>query len=144
MRAKRVGRSLVSAITQTPASGPFGPVTTPPISVAPILTPGGACWADSCAGAAASKAAASTIGAAFRRNLPLILMVNAPLHRCSIGMPAIEAGPFVARLIAQDGVPQQAWDDKAAFNRHRQRMPAAPERCPSGGGSGPIHAPIAI
>src|SRR5689334_9444363 len=26
---KRVGRSVVSTITQTPASGPFGPVTTP-------------------------------------------------------------------------------------------------------------------
>src|SRR5215469_7782193 len=97
---------MVSAITQTPASGPLGPVTTPPISVAPILTPGGACWADSCAGAAASKAAASTIGAALKRNLPLILMVHAPLHRCSIGMPAVEAGPFVRQLIAHDRVPQ--------------------------------------
>jgi hypothetical protein len=29
-----VGRSLVSAITQTPASGPFGPVTVPEISFA--------------------------------------------------------------------------------------------------------------
>src|SRR5438552_3827400 len=26
---KRIGRSFVSAITHTPASGPFGPVTTP-------------------------------------------------------------------------------------------------------------------
>src|SRR5215213_7876225 len=33
--AKRVGRSLVSASTQTPASGPLGPVTTPPMSFAP-------------------------------------------------------------------------------------------------------------
>ena len=31
---------LVSAITHTPASGPFGPVTTPPISVEPMFTPG--------------------------------------------------------------------------------------------------------
>jgi len=30
--AKRVPRSLVSAITQTPASGPDGPVTVPPMS----------------------------------------------------------------------------------------------------------------
>src|SRR5262245_50922334 len=32
MRAIFVGRSVVSAITQTPASGPFVLVTTPPIS----------------------------------------------------------------------------------------------------------------
>jgi hypothetical protein len=33
-----VGRSLVSAITQTPASGPLGPVTTPPMSSLSIWT----------------------------------------------------------------------------------------------------------
>src|SRR5438045_6727727 len=33
MRAKRVGSSVVSAMTQTPASGPFGPVTVPEISL---------------------------------------------------------------------------------------------------------------
>src|SRR5687768_3748365 len=38
MRAKRVGRSLVSAITQTPASGPLGPRTTPAISLAATQT----------------------------------------------------------------------------------------------------------
>jgi hypothetical protein len=42
IRANRVGRSRVSAITQTPASGPFGPATTPPMSSASI---GIACWA---------------------------------------------------------------------------------------------------
>src|SRR5262245_34773375 len=40
MRANLVGRSLVSAITHTPASGPFDPVTTPPMSVAPTVTVG--------------------------------------------------------------------------------------------------------
>src|SRR5262245_25666355 len=34
-----VGRSVVSAITQTPASGPPGPVTTPPRSLPPTVTP---------------------------------------------------------------------------------------------------------
>src|SRR6185369_3582700 len=42
--ANLVGRSVVSAITQTPASGPFGPLTTPPRSPSPTLTPGGALW----------------------------------------------------------------------------------------------------
>src|SRR5436190_1889729 len=37
MRTNLVGRSLVSAITHTPASGPFGPVTTPPISSEPTF-----------------------------------------------------------------------------------------------------------
>src|SRR6188768_1702199 len=32
MRTNRVGRSAVSAITQTPASGPRASVTTPPMS----------------------------------------------------------------------------------------------------------------
>src|SRR5258708_4863079 len=36
--ANLVGSSAVSAMTQTPASGPFGPVTTPPRSAAPIVT----------------------------------------------------------------------------------------------------------
>src|SRR5215208_7068666 len=34
----RVGVSVVSATTQTPASGPFGPLTTPPISSASMAT----------------------------------------------------------------------------------------------------------
>src|SRR5215218_1133221 len=38
MRTNFVGRSFVSAITHTPASGPFGPVTTPPMSVGPTST----------------------------------------------------------------------------------------------------------
>src|SRR5258706_15869601 len=33
-----VGSSVVSAITQTPASGPCAPVTVPPISLAPTET----------------------------------------------------------------------------------------------------------
>src|SRR5262249_49526905 len=37
-----VGRSVVSAITQTPASGPFRLVTMPPRSLSPTLTPAGA------------------------------------------------------------------------------------------------------
>src|SRR5947207_15039299 len=38
MRANLVGRSVVSAITHTPASGPFTLVTTPPISSGSIGT----------------------------------------------------------------------------------------------------------
>src|SRR5687768_18447974 len=41
MRTNFVGRSVVSAITQTPASGPLGPVTTPAMSSASTGTP---CW----------------------------------------------------------------------------------------------------
>src|SRR5215467_6915137 len=36
----RVGRSEVSAMTHTPASGPFAPETTPPMSFAPTRTCG--------------------------------------------------------------------------------------------------------
>src|SRR2546430_15985187 len=38
MRTNFVGRSWVSAITHTPASGPFGPVTAPAMSAAPMGT----------------------------------------------------------------------------------------------------------
>src|SRR6184192_1623914 len=41
MRTNLVGRSCVSAITQTPASGPLGPVTTPARAAGPI----GIVWA---------------------------------------------------------------------------------------------------
>src|SRR6185369_6774327 len=48
MRANRVGSSVVSAITQTPASGPAGPVTTPPMSSPSMRgAPLPACWAPS-------------------------------------------------------------------------------------------------
>src|SRR6516162_9519660 len=57
--ANLVGRSVVSAITQTPASGPFGPLTTPPRSLSPTVTPAGAvCCAASCAGERDSNSAA--------------------------------------------------------------------------------------
>src|SRR4051794_4885441 len=56
MRANLVGRSAVSAITQTPASGPLGLVTTPPMSSGSIWT-----WA--------GKHAASPKTAAARYNV---------------------------------------------------------------------------
>src|SRR5262245_18607351 len=44
MRTNRVGSSVVSAMTHTPASGPLGPVTTPPMSSASTATvAAGAC-----------------------------------------------------------------------------------------------------
>src|SRR5687768_4701471 len=45
MRTNFVGRSVVSAITQTPASGPLGPVTTPPMSSASMRTAAAVFWA---------------------------------------------------------------------------------------------------
>src|SRR5262245_42587875 len=45
MRANFVGSSVVSAITHTPASGPLGPVTTPPMSSLSMATSAAACWA---------------------------------------------------------------------------------------------------
>src|SRR6516162_9394634 len=65
-----VGRSMVSAITQTPASGPFVPVTTPPMSSSSTAT---AVWALKRAGAAASKAA-RPIAATVKHSLALSLM----------------------------------------------------------------------
>src|SRR5215813_1971021 len=53
MRANLVGSSVVSAITQTPASGPDAPTTVPPMSVAPTVT---ACWACTAVGVAFGSA----------------------------------------------------------------------------------------
>src|ERR1700675_4160414 len=61
MRTYLVGKSLVSAITQTPASGPFAPVTTPPISSA--LT-----WAAGCA--------LAPVGTAMNNEVPKRLAAN--------------------------------------------------------------------
>src|SRR5262249_31306098 len=72
----RVGRSVVSAITHTPASGPFAPVTTPPMSSLSIAT---AVCAPSCAGAAASSAA-TLIAATVKYSLALSLMGALLVH----------------------------------------------------------------
>src|SRR5215813_13449821 len=50
-----VGSSVVSAMTQIPASGPLGPVTTPPMSSLSIST--AACCAPAGAGTATAIAA---------------------------------------------------------------------------------------
>src|SRR5262249_7910954 len=74
---KRVGRSFVSAITHTPASGPFGLVTTPPRSLSPMLTPAGAgCCAWTCAGGAPS----STANAATPSNRPVLMVMTDSSH----------------------------------------------------------------
>ena len=54
---------MVSAITHTPASGPFGPVTTPPISSLSMGTAApAACWASSVTTEPAQTAAMATRG----------------------------------------------------------------------------------
>ena len=45
MRTNFVGSSEVSAMTQTPASGPFALVTVPPIS-SPSIATRWSCWPD--------------------------------------------------------------------------------------------------
>src|SRR6267378_1889771 len=69
MRANLVGRSVVSAITQTPASGPAAPTTVPPIAVAPTVT---VC----CAQAAVGIALGSAIKPAHIVNRASALVTN--------------------------------------------------------------------
>ena len=57
----RVGKSVVSATTQTPASGPFDLVTTPPMSSASIATVVVPCWASSPTNNPASATATTNI-----------------------------------------------------------------------------------
>src|SRR5260221_9128382 len=72
MRMKRTGRSRVSAITQTPASGPFGPVTTPPMSSLSMVT---ACCACNEAGATQPTTAIPIAATPVKR----ILRISCPL-----------------------------------------------------------------
>src|SRR5438552_7420909 len=72
MRTNLVGRSCVSAITHTPASGPFGPVTTPAMSAGPTETP----WA--VRGHAGRFAARPTI--ITWTNQRRIVLMSPPLH----------------------------------------------------------------
>src|SRR6516165_7254190 len=68
----RVGRLVVSAITHTPASGPFGPETTPPISLAPTLTV--AC----CAAIGRTPNARATAAVAALKYKPCFVFMSSP------------------------------------------------------------------
>src|SRR5258705_5541238 len=70
MRMKRTGRSRVSAITQTPASGPFGPVTTPPMSSLSMVT---ACCACNEAGATQPTTAIPIAATPVKRILRIVM-----------------------------------------------------------------------
>src|SRR5258705_13673190 len=70
MRMKRTGRSRVSAITQPPASGPFGPVTTPPMSSLSMVT---ACCACNEAGATQPTTAIPIAATPVKRILRIVM-----------------------------------------------------------------------
>src|SRR5580765_7315014 len=77
MRANLVGRSVVSAMTHTPASGPLGPVTTPPMALPSIRTaPPAPCWALSVPAAPAQiTAIAITVTPRYRSRLILMALL---------------------------------------------------------------------
>src|SRR5215813_6920838 len=88
-----VGRSVVSAITHTPASGPFGPRTTPPISVAPTLTVAGCC-ATTVVGATPNARAMAT-AATPKYKLFCVFMLSPPLSDSEV--------PFaIASIVVHD------------------------------------------
>src|SRR5262245_43263439 len=91
-------------MTQTPASGPLGPVTTPPRSAVPIRMAGSACCAPrgACV-AAASSAAATMIAAEIARTGFILALLGASglLHHLLVDHLDVEADP-VAELA--DGV----------------------------------------
>src|SRR6478672_11691503 len=78
MRANFLGRSVVSAMTQTPASGPFELVTTPPISSLSMLTDV-PCWLLSWLGHEAKKAA---MPAATTPRYTILLVFTSCSFRC--------------------------------------------------------------
>src|SRR5437879_3256454 len=88
MRMKRTGRSRVSAITQTPASGPFGPVTTPPMSSLSMAT---ACCACNEAGATQPTAAIPIAATPVKKILRIVmpLAVDGPRPELAAGEEGI-------------------------------------------------------
>src|SRR6267378_8046378 len=80
--ANFVGRSVVSAITQTPASGPLVLLTTPPRSFAPtLLAPCGVLWHE------VRKAAIAIAAAPKCKVLPIFM--KSPLD---CGVPPLYGG----------------------------------------------------
>src|SRR5260221_4550935 len=105
MRMKRTGRSRVSAITKTPASAPFGPVTTPPMSSLSMVT---ACCACTEAGATQPTTAIPIAATPVKRILRIVmpLAVDGPPRelrgsrgrRSSNGIGSIAHGAPANRL----------------------------------------------
>src|SRR6266478_1459391 len=91
-----VGRSVVSAITQTPASGPFVLVTTPPISSLSMRTTV-SCWLLSWRGHEAKKAAIPT--ATIPKDNSLLVFMTCSFRRFhfDIGDPHRCDGTLAAR-----------------------------------------------
>src|SRR4029077_19031649 len=104
-----VGRSVVSAMTHTPASGPFAPVTTPPISSSSIAT--AAVCALSCAGAAARNPN-TPIAATLRHNLCFVVIFRSrfPLCTCE-GDPPLDIA-----------CGHRHWPKLQAFQPHHDRV----------------------
>src|SRR5262249_44816414 len=105
MRTYFVGKSLVSAITQTPASGPFAPVTTPPISSA--LT--------CCANAA--------VGAAINKAVPIRLAANMVKYDLFAELMPRSFLPRFSLLGLADLPPKRQFSGKPRAGQSRERYP---------------------
>src|SRR5262245_22972072 len=116
---KRVGRSFVSAITQTPASGPRALVTTPPRSLSPVLMPAGACALTGVGGAPSSAAIAI---AATPKNRP-VLMVMTGSSRLIFGNACRLSAGRLANIHAQTPALRNDTTDAPAHAGHEPRAP---------------------
>ncbi|TMQ26806.1 MAG: hypothetical protein E6K82_03295 [Candidatus Rokuibacteriota bacterium] len=93
--ANLVARSVVSAITHTPASGPFGPVTTPPMSSLSMGTaPPAACCAPSSSAepthtTAIANAAKPKYSAVFILMAPLLSRAPSTVHPSCVQSPGL-------------------------------------------------------
>src|SRR5262245_64194471 len=73
MRIILVGKLVVSAMTQTPASGPLAPVTTPPMSSLSMATEPPSCWLEPTWTAAATMNNVIASGADPQRKTVLVI-----------------------------------------------------------------------
>src|SRR6188508_1906749 len=96
MRVNLVGRSVVSAMTHTPASGPLAPVTTPPMSSGSMDTARACCAATHVNEPQTNPAKTNATMGRFRCNLMSVYPSDMDSTTCPSGgaMVSLSAGDY--------------------------------------------------
>src|SRR5262245_35838608 len=93
MRIILVGKLVVSAMTQTPASGPLAPVTTPPMSSLSMATEPPFCWPEPTWTTAATTNKVIASGANPQRKTVLVIGASSSDNRNDSGAASAPLAP---------------------------------------------------